>query len=447
MSEKYLLATPHGWYFRRAIPKHLQATFGKSIIKKPLHVCTLAEAKTKARLLSAECERLFMKFFGTQILLNDAVFKSDGTVQFGSLNMDPNNMPAEIAALQAILESVSGIASKPTKTSLSLSIVIDSYASEKTGSGDWSPKTADEIKTALALVLESIGDQAIDSITRTDATILRETLQKLPINRSKDPLYRGKSIAQILKMPPPKDYLSTSSVNKILTRASSLWEWAKQFQYVTVNIFENLTLKTGKKSNELRCRFTTGELKLIFDSLNSPKIKGAKYWAPLIAAYSGMRLNEICQLDKADIVCIDNTYAFDINDNADDKKLKNLSSRRIVPIHRKLIELGLVDYASSSASTKLFPELKHLRDGYGQAISKWFGRFKLKAGIAADGPDFHSFRHTVADSLKQLRVETMIIEEILGHTTPGRHRSETEKTYTKQYDIAILSEAINKLTY
>ncbi len=452
VSEKYLLATPHGWYFRRAVPKFLQPIFGKTVLKKPLKTATFTEAKAEARYLVADSEKLFQKLRDSMsdprtwpigFTLSKASIDHSGNVTVEGLQMDPDKIEAETAALRSFMETLKCNNAKAGNT-LRLSDAIEQFIAEKSSDGSWSGKTKDEIQAALDLITEILGNQSISELTRENALSVRETLTKLPINRSKDPLYRDKSVAQILKMRKPEQCLSTASVNKCITRASALWEWALQFNYVNSNIFKNMQLKTGKATRDLRERFTSDQVKLLLANLDHSAED--RYWITYIAAYSGMRLNEICQLDTKDIVCKDNVYSFSINADGNNKKLKTLSSKRLVPIHDQLVYLGFLKYVESRKnSTKLFPDLKFTKNGFGDAISKWFGRYRQKLGFAKDGPDFHSFRHTVADSLKQLRVDQTIIEDILGHS--GNNRSATATTYTNRFEQSILKIELNKLTY
>lgn len=99
------------------------------------------------------------------------------------------------------------------------------------------------------------------------------------------------------------------------------------------------------------------------------------YWSPLLELYTDARIEELCQLHLNDIRKVDGIWCFDINDNTPDKKLKSPASKRLVPIHTRLIELGFLDYKKRVKGTRLFPELKRRRDGYSQDASKWFGRF------------------------------------------------------------------------
>ena len=60
--------------------------------------------------------------------------------------------------------------------------------------------------------------------------------------------------------------------------------------------------------------------KLTADSIavNKPE----RYWATLVSAYSGARLNEVCQLNGSDIQLTDGIWAINLNADSEDKSLK-----------------------------------------------------------------------------------------------------------------------------
>ena len=107
-------------------------------------------------------------------------------------------------------------------------------------------------------------------------------------------------------------------------------------------------------------------------AINKPE----RYWVTLLSAYSGARLNEICQLDVIDIQELDGIWTINLNANSADKSIKTEAGSRLVPIHPKLMELGFLDYLQMIRNRnhqKLFPNLKKMRStGYGTMISHWF---------------------------------------------------------------------------
>ena len=260
------------------------------------------------------------------------------------------------------------------------------------------------------------------------------------MNKTKD--YKGKSVQEVLAMGPLPKTLSVNTINKHIRRLSGLLNYAVRNGHLEgLNPAQGLQIKQSKRKDEERNPYTTEELKQLLPQESVPVEKqGYAYWTPWLALYTGARLEEVCQLHLDDIREEDGTYYIDIND-ADEKKLKTLSSRRVVPLHPKLIEdLGLlsyVDYLRSQGKERLFPELRHRRDGYGQTVSKWFARHREACGIGGSnsGKTFHSFRHTFITALKHAGVDHIMVCEPDGHTVEGEI-----SRYGKRYPVKKLYE-------
>ena len=124
-------------------------------------------------------------------------------------------------------------------------------------------------------------------------------------------------------------------------------------------------------------------------------------WAMASGIYSGMRLGEILQLQKTDVKFENEVWFFDIS-TGEGKSLKTASSKRRVPIHRTLLDLGLLHYIQSGEqSGRIFPEIKKGTDGYhSHHFSKWWGRYAGHAGFKTPKTAFHSFRHNFTDALR-----------------------------------------------
>ena len=61
--------------------------------------------------------------------------------------------------------------------------------------------------------------------------------------------------------------------------------------------------------------------------------------------FAGARLNEICQLQVADIQQEDGIWFFNLMDDGDsNKRFKSDAAIRKVPIHDELLRLGLLDF-------------------------------------------------------------------------------------------------------
>ena len=97
----------------------------------------------------------------------------------------------------------------------------------------------------------------------------------------------------------------------------------------------------------------------------------------------------------------------------------------------------------AKGNSRLFPELKQERDGYSQSVSKWFGRFRKKVGVREDGKAFHSFRHTVGNTLKQRGIPYERVAAILGH----KDESMTFGRYGKAFEVTVLQPVIEDLKF
>ena len=163
--------------------------------------------------------------------------------------------------------------------------------------------------------------------------------------------------------------------------------------------------------------------------------------------YTGARLNELSQLYRSDIVVVNGIDCLHIQAVNSGQRLKSLSSERLIPIHSKLKALGFLNFVTSSekkSKQRLFPELSyHKHHGYSATPSKWFARHRALTGLSkgTEKKDFHSFRHTLADELKQRGVAESLIAGILGHSTGGI----TFGRYGKDYTPEVLAPVIELL--
>ena len=165
-----------------------------------------------------------------------------------------------------------------------------------------------------------------------------------------------------------------------------------------------------------------------------------------------MRREEICQLYCNDIHKDEEIYFFDINELSDkgseDKHLKNKNARRKVPIHDKLISLGLLEYLEKmklSNMERLFPELKKQGDKYGDQVGKRFKYLLKKLNIKdIEKKSFHSLRHSFNDFFKTRHMQNPVFTQVFGH--------EQETLATSQYGSEFsvkqcYNEIISKLHY
>ena len=179
----------------------------------------------------------------------------------------------------------------------------------------------------------------------------------------------------------------------------------------------------------------------------------AAFWLPLLALFTGARLNELASLKAADVAHSDLIRAHCIYIKADKrsgKRLKTEQSERFVPLHPQLIATGFLEYLSDQTSERganawLFPKVAPGTTGKA-AFSKWFGRYIGAHGITDGSKVFHSFRHSFVDALRLAGVGKEINIALVGHSDP----SVNDKYGAKDKAIRFrhrLAEAIASVDY
>lgn len=428
----YLLKHKDNYYFRIWIPLDVRHHFSSAEIKRSLHTRNFKLAKSQASLWSGKVEQVFITLRANVLDLEQIPSYINSTLP------SPRNKQQKSKA-EKLEKQVLQIKGKKLKQ------VVEAYIQEHMTLKKWTEKTVTEASGQLDLFMKVVGNVSLVEIDRTMMVDYLETVKKLPAGINKNPAYRGKTIKELLATPnlPP---MSTTTINKYIERAGSLLIWCMKQEYIDRNPAMGLSIAKTTKDDEQRAVYSVADLELIKKMLpNVDTNKPERYWIPRIAMYTGLRLNEICQLHLEDVIEIDGIWCFDINDDKD-KRLKNIASKRIVPVHPILIKLGFHDYVEKLRADKverLWINLTKGRDGHSHDFGHWFSRFNRSKITKDPLKVFHSFRHTVADTLKQSGIAEGVIAEILGHAND----SITTGRYGKRYRPQVLLDALMKLEY
>ena len=345
--------------------------------------------------------------------------------------------------------------------STSISVGIDKFISEKY---KLTSKSEMMMRTHIEMLIEEFGDISLGKLNREMCVKFKDDIRKLPRNRSKIQQYRNLDFhEQVSLNVDEKDRISTTTVNNILGYVSSFMKWSRINGFVEVNFFEGMKLKKQIRQRDERDRFTEKEIKKIFQKHNYIEFtevenhKYSNYWTPLISVFSGMRLNEICSLYLDNIIQDKvngrkKIWCFNILEEPDrpDKHLKTLSSKRVVPIHDTLIDLGFIEFVEllkkrHTNRQRLFQELKYGEGSYIRNVSYFFNKKYLPLlGLKTDKKNFHSIRHTVVDHLKQRLVDISFINELVGH----HHGNIDLDRYGKGFTTDIIyNKCVKKINY
>jgi len=396
---------------------------------------------------------------------------------------DFNHKPADTLLLAALSEADCKTGSevppksrseeKPSETQSSaeetsgapkLSAIFENFAENQVIAGAWERQTQSQSRASFRLFIEVAGDLPLAGYARKDAGKFREAVQRLPADYGKAAKYRDLRVNEIIELhsraasEDRQPFITQKTIKRHFSALSALWEDAISKGIVSENIFKGFRFATAKKASEERDMWEPNELELLFGSPiwkgchsldrrsqpGSNVIRDEKFWLPLIAVFSGLRQEEICQLHVADIKQQEDVWYFDINADPP-RQLKNDTAVRRVPIHSQLVAIGLLDFvqeARAASQLRVFPDLRpggaDRRLGHG--YTKWFTRYRRSINLYRKGLDFHSFRHSATTFLHNAGVERTLVDHLTGHVTPG----ETTR-YTKRTSIRLLKEAIEKL--
>ena len=287
-----------------------------------------------------------------------------------------------------------------------------------------SKSTISTYENAVKLFMELHHDCDASSITRSMVREYKDALLQTPRLRSGLNHLTLPDVIKYTQKHDIDDYISPSTVNKNIKAISAILSWSEKNGYFDdcANWNNPATgVRADDSKRESRLPFDDKDINSIFDDeYNS--LTGAKFWVPLISLYSGARLEEIGQLLVSDIKK-DEEYDFwymDINDK-DGKSVKNKSSIRLIPIHQNIIELGFLEFVGESGG--VFKDLKRNKQGkLTSGLSKWFGGYKKRKGVASRQKTFHSFRHLFKDIVRSQIANEELSDAITGHsnTSIGR---------------------------
>lgn len=311
-----------------------------------------------------------------------------------------------------------------TVTSVTIRQAIDAFMADPTRTR--TSKSDAVYRSTYTTVAEVIGNETrLVEINRETCRELLSVLLRLPANARKRlpalSIREAAEFAHANSIPP----MSVSNVNEYMNKFAVLLNWAIKEEMIVKNPVSSLRVMIPAGKRDRRKPFTTAQLIKIFNAplyagckddqlgyaiVGNARPRRSRFWIPLIGLYSGMRLNEICQLNSEDLKKVGGAWCFDVHtEAADGKSLKTSTSRRIVPVHPILIEAGIIIYLKESKflnDKNFFPEIE--LDSFGVhsgRVSKWFARFLVACGAAEPHTCYHSFRHCFRDALREARVE------------------------------------------
>ena len=293
------------------------------------------------------------------------------------------------------------------------------------------PQTADAARYYVRRFCEFHGEIDVTELTKSQLREFIEAVRQLPKHTSgkttDGTFIRDLPFHDAVKWAKTnqRETLSDDTREKYLAMLKRLMSFAAEQDYRSDNPWSSYKLPKSKQKHSAltgreRRSFTPDEVQTILDHVtqsNLPRFgrNTIDFWAPWIAAHHGTRLQEVCQLRICDFAKKDGIWSMQITDEGDDMRAKSGSSVRWVPVHPKLISIGLKDHIASRAAADPPDGLAFLQWGYRskrveplpkdgrRRVSGAYGKrfsamLRSRLGLKDEAVVFHSFRHRLQDT-------------------------------------------------
>jgi integrase len=339
---------------------------------------------------------------------------------------------------------------------------------------------------AVRLFEDLVGDHSIGSITSPQIWIYHDQLMKLPDINSLSGAWRSltprQQIAAIDSGKLIAEPLNPKTVNKHLTGIKTILDFAMKRRDITVSPAVNIRAEVPPEEDTGRS-FTTDELNRIFGhplfagcsdglvpkGLQKPgpvQVRDDRFWIPLVLLFTGARSSEVVGL-HVDEVVVDHEVPHFIFQPNESRRLKNLQSKRMVPVHSALIEMGFLDFVENQQARsegqffalvvqQYFNEsvtnTRQKKALSNSPIMRQFNRTILAdADARANDGSIKCFRNT----FEQEAAAVIPSDEVRRRLT-GRDLQSSVQIYTKNIpgdlikrtgQLRMLSNEINKISY
>ena len=441
----YLQRRGDTYFFRIAVPSNLRPSFGVKELTRTLKTPDRRVAVPRALHLASKALRLFAELravpdkpkdggrfdFGFEIDLDELGFPKRIRVEG-----EPHEQEAINSAIKTALENIpkrlpDAERSSPRETlqrssapAASASVPLLSQVIAEFLAGESERDIEPMMKKhnfVMPMFLSVVGDKSVQDLRQTDIMDFFKVVHHLPPRWNHIQDDTGLSARAISEMSHHKLLSEDTFGGTYRACISAFIGWAvtnRQDQgFPTTLTVEKIAYNGTRKAGENKQRaFTSDELKRLFEgdemrALAANPIQEGRFWLSHIGLFTGARVNEVCQInpqvdigeDEAGIRYFNIAEETDAHEDVN-KSVKTSVARK-VPIHRKLLELGILDYLErlkAARSTLMFPEWKPRGGRASPNAERWFNRFLRDIGLHGVTNDrgrairgFHAFRHTL----------------------------------------------------
>lgn len=297
-----------------------------------------------------------------------------------------------------------------------LAAVIDAYLADY--AKDQKRAMAKKQKPALDLLRELHGARPINQLKQADLADYFRVVQGLPPRWAEKCEKRGVSARALALEDHPERLGKKTFDDNYQVPARLFLRWAR-FNWQDQGFPTHLTTEgvefkgeDDKGKNKQRA-MTQQELEQLFHRELAPvrndESQAHKWWAPVLAFYTGARVNELCQLNPQTDIGVSPegiNYLLITEDTEGDERVRKSVKTKVqrhVPLHRELVDGGFVAYVERVRRTGaklLFPAWNPTNERASTQAERWFRDLLRDAGLRDETPGarlagFHAFRSTL----------------------------------------------------
>jgi integrase len=199
-----------------------------------------------------------------------------------------------------------------------------------------------------------------------------------------------------------------------LAPVRAVLQWGADNRILKKNVASRITISIKGSLGKTVRAYTDDEARKLLAHARSA-LDPVRRWVPFVAAYTGARVAEICQLRAEDMREIDGLPCMVFA--AEAGSLKNANSERAVPVHSALIAEGFLEFAQQFGSGPIFaalgPDRFGSRGGNGsKVLSRWIRSIGLDDERLSPN---HSWRHRLKTLGRRHGLDSSIVDAITGH--------------------------------
>lgn len=298
----------------------------------------------------------------------------------------------------------------------------------------------DSLRYTVRRWVELHGDVPIGKWEKSHLSTFADALKGLPISREKRiqdlPIRKAIETAKTENLDTMGDKIRQTRIDHMKALATFSMD---QLGLIKADPFGKYTIIKQKVKHSTKAQddtkpFSPAQIRLILPHC------AAKFhedtldrWAPIFAAYTGARREEIGQLYLTDVADWGDTLTVSITDEGENQKVKNKHSFRTIPIPPALMDAGFGDFVgrrrqaggkmlflenftNNRTKAKALQEVRlNERGRYTETYGERFSRYvRTPLKLTDDGLVFHSFRHSWTDAARRAKIDPEIRRLVAG---------------------------------